>query len=157
MRKASLRWIWAAAALGAVAMSCCVASAQMGEMPAMHHHHAPNGEKLGSVSFPVSCDAASKVPMERGIALLHSFGYEEAGRQFTELTKSDPTCAMAHWGVAMSGFHELWDHPDKAAMDNGLTQRQASEAVTHLAFYAGWPNVFSALPVVKEVFEKRGK
>jgi len=41
------------------------------------------------------------------------------------------------------------------AMDNGLTQTQAAEALTQLAFYAGWPNVFSALPVVKDVFEKR--
>jgi 4-carboxymuconolactone decarboxylase len=41
------------------------------------------------------------------------------------------------------------------AMDNGLTQSQASEVLTQLAFYAGWPNVFSALPVVKDVFEKR--
>jgi 4-carboxymuconolactone decarboxylase len=40
------------------------------------------------------------------------------------------------------------------AMDNGLTQAQAAEAVTHLAFYSGWPNAFSALPVVKDVFEK---
>ena len=39
------------------------------------------------------------------------------------------------------------------AMDNGLTQTQASEAVSHLAYYVGWPNVFSAMPVVKEVFE----
>lgn len=43
------------------------------------------------------------------------------------------------------------------AMDNGLTQAQAGEVVTHLAFYVGWPNVFSALPVVKEVFEKRSQ
>jgi len=43
------------------------------------------------------------------------------------------------------------------AMDNGLTQEQASEMVTHLAFYAGWPNAFSALPVMKDVFEKRRK
>lgn len=43
------------------------------------------------------------------------------------------------------------------AMDNGLTQPQASEVVTHIAFYAGWPNAFSALPVVKEIFEKRQK
>jgi 4-carboxymuconolactone decarboxylase len=43
------------------------------------------------------------------------------------------------------------------AMDNGLTQSQASEVLTHVAFYAGWPNAFSALPVVKEVFEKRQK
>jgi 4-carboxymuconolactone decarboxylase len=41
------------------------------------------------------------------------------------------------------------------AMDNGLTQAEASEVFTQLAFYAGWPNVFSALPVAKEVFEKR--
>ena len=41
------------------------------------------------------------------------------------------------------------------AMDNGLTQEQAGEVVTHLAFYAGWPNAFSALPVVKDVIEKR--
>ena len=41
------------------------------------------------------------------------------------------------------------------AMDNGLTQEQAGEVVTQLAFYAGWPNAFSALPVVKEVIEKR--
>ena len=41
------------------------------------------------------------------------------------------------------------------AMDNGLTQAEASEIFTQLAFYAGWPNVFSALPVAKEVFEKR--
>ncbi len=41
------------------------------------------------------------------------------------------------------------------AMDNGLTQQQAAEVITHLAFYAGWPNAFSALPVAKEVFEKR--
>jgi 4-carboxymuconolactone decarboxylase len=42
-------------------------------------------------------------------------------------------------------------------MDNGLTQSKASEALTQLAFYAGWPNIFSALPVAKEVFEKRAK
>jgi 4-carboxymuconolactone decarboxylase len=41
------------------------------------------------------------------------------------------------------------------AMDNGLTPEEAGEVVTHLAFYAGWPNTFSALPVVKEVIEKR--
>ena len=43
------------------------------------------------------------------------------------------------------------------AMDNGLTEEQAGEVVTHLAFYAGWPNAFSALPVVKEVIEKRNQ
>ncbi len=43
------------------------------------------------------------------------------------------------------------------AMDNGLTKTEASEVLNHLAFYVGWPNIFSALPVAKEVFENRPK
>jgi len=43
------------------------------------------------------------------------------------------------------------------AMDNELTRPQASEVLVHLAFYAGWPNVFSAVPVAKEVFEMRAR
>jgi len=42
-------------------------------------------------------------------------------------------------------------------MNNGLTAAEVSEAITHLAFYVGWPNAFSALPVAKDVFEKRPK
>jgi 4-carboxymuconolactone decarboxylase len=41
------------------------------------------------------------------------------------------------------------------AMDNGLTRAQASEVLTHLAFYAGWPNAMSAVPVVNGVFDTR--
>ncbi|MEN3385879.1 MAG: 4-carboxymuconolactone decarboxylase [Hyphomicrobiales bacterium] len=40
-------------------------------------------------------------------------------------------------------------------MNNGLTRVEIAEAITHLAFYAGWPNAFSAMPVAKDVFEKR--
>jgi 4-carboxymuconolactone decarboxylase len=43
------------------------------------------------------------------------------------------------------------------AMDNGLSQAEAAEVLTHLAFYAGWPNVFAALPVAGEVFEQRAQ
>lgn len=43
------------------------------------------------------------------------------------------------------------------AMDNGLTQTEAAEVMSHLAYYVGWPNVFSAMPVAKEVFDKRSK
>ena len=59
-------------------------------------------------------------------------------------------CALIASGqVAQIAYHL------NRAMDNGLTQTQAAEMVTHLAFYAGWPNAFSALPVLKDVFEKR--
>jgi 4-carboxymuconolactone decarboxylase len=40
-------------------------------------------------------------------------------------------------------------------MDNGLTKEQAGEVLTHLAFYVGWPNAMSALPVFQHVFANR--
>jgi tetratricopeptide (TPR) repeat protein len=98
----------------------------------MHHHHDPN-EKLGKVSFPISCSADSQKMFERGVALLHSFGYEEAEEQFVDLTKSDPSCAMAHWGVAMSLFHQIWERPEEPARKRGheeLAQAQKIGAKT---------------------------
>src|SRR5215469_10904179 len=82
-----------------------------------HHHDA--GEQLGKVSFPISCAPDSQKPFERGVALLHSFGYEDAEQQFIEITQKDPTCAMAHWGVAMSQFHQIWERPGDAALKRG--------------------------------------
>lgn len=58
--------------------------------------------------------------------------------------------------VATGQVAQITYHLNRA-MDNGLTQAQAGEALTHLAFYAGWPNAFSALPVAKDVFEKRAR
>jgi 4-carboxymuconolactone decarboxylase len=58
--------------------------------------------------------------------------------------------------VASGHVAQLPFHLNKA-MDGGLTQTQAGEVITHLAFYVGWPSAFSALPVAKEVFEKRSK
>jgi len=58
--------------------------------------------------------------------------------------------------IATSQVAQLPAHLNKA-MDNGLTQPEAAEAIAHLAFYVGWPNVFSALPIAKDVFEKRPK
>jgi 4-carboxymuconolactone decarboxylase len=56
--------------------------------------------------------------------------------------------------VATGQVAQITYHVNRA-MDNGLTKEQAREVVTHLAFYAGCPNAFSAQPVVKEVFAKR--
>src|SRR5437762_3489167 len=56
--------------------------------------------------------------------------------------------------IALGHVAQIPYHLNRA-MDNGLTKAQASEVLTHLAFYAGWPNVFSALPVAKGVFEAR--
>jgi len=58
--------------------------------------------------------------------------------------------------VASGQVAQLTGHVN-IGMNNGLTQAEIAEALTHLAFYVGWPNVFSAMPVAKEAFEKRVK
>ncbi len=107
----------------------------MPNMPGMsgeHHHHddAPaNLEKLGQVHFPVSCAAKSQAPFERGVALLHSFGYTLAEQQFQSIAEGDPTCAMAHWGVAMTQFRELWGRPDAEALKTGASEMQKAREI----------------------------
>lgn len=84
--------------------------------------HRPTGappEQLGEVHFPVSCDPSVQKPFNRAVALLHSFWYDEAKQTFAAIVKSDPNCAMAHWGVAMTLFHPLWGMPDAADLKEG--------------------------------------
>ena len=88
-------------------------------------------ESLGTVSFPVSCAPAVQARFTRGVALLHDFWYQEAQRQFEEIAKADPGCAMAHWGIAMSLFHQIWDRPDAATVAHGWREMQAAR--THPA------------------------
>lgn len=71
-----------------------------------------------------------------------------------ELTPRDRSLVTVSALVASGQVAQIGYHLNRA-MDNGLTQAEVSEVLTQLAFYAGWPNVFSALPVVKDVFEKR--
>ena len=52
-------------------------------------------------------------------------------------------------GLIASGQVQQITYHLNRALDNGLTEEQASEIPTHLAFYAGWPNCFSALPIIK--------
>ncbi len=75
----------------------------------VHTHPAP--EKLGTVSFPTSCAAAVQKEFERSVALLHSFAYSAAEASFEDVAARDPRCAMAHWGIAMTHFHQLWEPP----------------------------------------------
>jgi tetratricopeptide (TPR) repeat protein len=83
------------------------------------HHHAEPVEKLGTVSFTTSCGANVHASFKRGVALLHSFWYDEAEKQFKEIAGKDPSCAIAYWGEAMSLYHQLWDRPDKVHLQRG--------------------------------------
>jgi tetratricopeptide (TPR) repeat protein len=85
-------------------------------------------EHLGTVSFPVSCLPSVRPSFNRGVALLHDFWYEEARPQFEKIVAADPSCAMAHWGIAMSGFHQIWDRPDAGAMAKGWREMQAAQS-----------------------------
>jgi tetratricopeptide (TPR) repeat protein len=87
-----------------------------------------DSERLGTVSFTVSCAPAVQTSFVRGVALLHDFWYQEAQRQFEEIAKADPNCAMAHWGVAMSLYHQIWDRPDDGTVARGWGEMQAAQA-----------------------------
>ena len=84
-----------------------------------HHRHDMTAAELGAVSFPISCSVPSQKPFNTGVAWLHSFEYEQARHAFAEISVSDPKCAMAYWGQAMSLFHQLWEHPDAGAVKQG--------------------------------------
>jgi 4-carboxymuconolactone decarboxylase len=71
--------------------------------------------------------------------------------QLSKRDRSLVTCAAL---VATGKAEQMTFHFPRA-IENGVTQEELFEMITHLAFYVGWPNVFSALPVAKEVFEKR--
>jgi hypothetical protein len=95
----------------------------------MHAHHHDATEQLGKVSFAISCAPDSEKAFERGIALLHSFGYEEAEEQFVEIAQKDTTCAMAHWGVAMSLFHQIWERPQESTLKRGHEEMEKAQKI----------------------------
>ena len=85
------------------------AAANTATSESVHSHPAP--EKLGTVHFETSCAASVQIDFERAVALLHSFAYDVAAKEFGAIAARDPRCAMAHWGVAMSMYHQLWSPP----------------------------------------------
>jgi len=73
----------------------------------------------GKVEFAVSCIPEVQSEFSRGVALLHSFFYEEARRAFTSVAERDPKCAMAQWGIAMTWWHPIWTPPTPDEMSAG--------------------------------------
>lgn len=93
------------------------------------HAGAVATERLGTVSFSNSCAPSLQVSFNRGVALLHDFWYDQAERQFTQIAKADPSCAMAYWGQAMSEFHQIWNRPDESAMSRGWSDLESAHRV----------------------------
>ena len=94
-----------------------------------HQHDAMPAEKLGKVHFEISCGARTQAGFDHAVALLHSFQYEDAERSFAALAASDPSCAMASWGVAMCDYHPIWGPTTPADFERG---RAAAERAQQL-------------------------
>jgi hypothetical protein len=62
--------------------------------------HADPAEKLGSVAFANSCSEAVQPHLQRAVALLHSFWWNEGDKAFRDVLQRDPGCAIAGWGIA---------------------------------------------------------
>ena len=77
-----------------------------------HTHGTPPAERLGTVNFQNSCSAAAQQPFNRAVALLHSFDFSRAVDAFNTALKTDPSCAIAHWGIALS----RWGNPFAAGL-----------------------------------------
>ena len=113
---------------------CAIALATAAAAPlaAQDHHTTHAGEKLGTVHFPTSCAPAVAAQMDRAVALLHSFEFGASIRAFNDVLAADSTCAMAHWGIALS----RWSNPmtavnrAPAVLAEG---RRAADAAARLA------------------------
>ena len=71
-----------------------------------------------------------------------------------ELAPRDRSLCTVAALISVGQSAQIPFHVNKA-MDNGMSQVEAAEAITHLAFYAGWPNAMSAAAIVKDIFAKR--
>src|SRR3954469_2636594 len=110
--------------------------------------HGDGIEKLGTVHFANSCSAEVQPLFQRGVALLHSFWYAEGAKTFEALAKADPSCAMAHWGTAITLFGnpftwpltgaalpQGWAAVERAKAANAKTQRERDYIGAIEAFY----------------------
>ncbi len=94
-------------------------------------------EKLGKLSFPTSCDPKVQAEFERGVAMIHSYWFTVARRTFEGVLRQDPSCAMAHWGVAIDilgntlvgpptrdNANAAWAELEKARVIGAKTERE---------------------------------
>ena len=97
-----------------------------------HAHHGTAGERLGTVHFATSCSPGVAPTFDRAVALLHSFEFGASLRAFGDVAAADSTCAMAHWGLALS----RWSNP-MAAGTKPPAQLQAGRAAADAATRLG--------------------
>jgi hypothetical protein len=87
--------------------------------------HLASPEKLGSVNFATSCNAAVQLQFNRAVALMHSFQFARAIEAFRAILASDPSCSMAYWGMALSN----WGNPFAAGIKPQPQLQQGFNAI----------------------------
>jgi len=88
------------------------------------HEHTP---QLGTLSFESTCSPAAQSQVETGLRWLHSFEYQESERSFGQAAATDPSCAIAFWGIAMSNYHPLWSAPTASEFAKGKDAIEAAK------------------------------
>jgi len=84
-------------------------------VPVAEGQHGHGGD-LGHVDFGAPCAEAVRADFDRAVALLHHMQYVEARAAFEAVAETDPGCAMARWGAAMTLFQPLW--PSRPSADD---------------------------------------
>jgi tetratricopeptide (TPR) repeat protein len=88
------------------------------------------GEKLGRVLFKTSCSPEGQKQFERALAMLHSFFFPETIKTFSAIPETDPSCAIAYWGIAISQRPNPLVPPFSAeALKRGLDAVEKGEAI----------------------------
>ncbi len=99
-----------------------------GETRGQVEQHA--GHPLGVVDFPITCSEQAQVEFNRAVALLHHMTYPQAREAFQLVATTNPRCAMAHWGIAMTLFQPLWPtRPRPEALKRGWEAVQKAKAL----------------------------
>ena len=91
-----------------IALTAFVIAAAFTSAAFAQHH------ELGKVSFPTSCNPAVQTDFETGVAMLHSYWFNYAGKQFQAVLQKDPGCAMAYWGIALDMLGNTLSSPPSA-------------------------------------------
>jgi hypothetical protein len=100
-------------------MNSLLAASAVVMAAASPEHSHEHSHQLGKLTFETSCSPAAQAAFETGLRWLHSFEYQESERNFAAAAASDPSCAIAYWGVAMSNYHPLWAAPTAAEFEKG--------------------------------------
>jgi hypothetical protein len=87
----------------------------------------------GDLIFPVSCGAQVQPRFEAALAALHSFWYGRAREEFAAIAQTDPDCAMAHWGLAMSVWNQLWAPPRPDNLSAGRNSIEMARSASRIS------------------------